>query len=304
MRKNKFFKRRIRPRLRLQRRRRGRRLSMPFNPARLKDLFYKLCVWGFILIAAVIAWRVITPGIKIKASAETVAALRVPHRAITRLEAYAVRHGIPFAELFLLFCAENNFFPEKNVNYDLSGLERQYVQDFYAIKRKYDTKSIAPYIAMFENIFDELKAFPIPAGWEADDVPSFMYGDNWHAAHQGTDIIDRENIRGRIPVVSMTDGIVQDAGYSDALGYHAGIVTVHGNYYLYAHFDSLDAGIFPGAAVFSGQSLGRMGNSGSAGSHMPVHLHVGISPIAGFTKNRLWLNPYPLLRYIENPPPF
>jgi hypothetical protein len=274
---------------------------------RLKEPLFRICVIAFIIFAVLLFWRALNPGLKIKASPETVAALRVPHRAVGLLEGYAAKHGIPFPELFTLFCAENDFFPIKSAVYDLSVLERQYVMDFHAIKRQYDTKSIEPYVSMFANIFNELVCFPIPYGWEPEGEVSYMYGDNWQLSHQGMDIIDRENIRSRIPVVSMTDGIVQDAGYNDVWGYHAGIVTIHGTYYLYAHLDNLAAGIAPGEPVTAGQNLGRMGDSGHQSrtnrkqNDIPtVHLHIGISPITGFTKNRLWINPYPLLRYIEN----
>lgn len=279
----------------------SRRRKRTARGAVLRRWLYTAVVWAVIGLAGVLAWQWAFAKQKIDASPETVAALRVPHRAIGLLHTYAIRHGIPFAELFVLFCAENGFFPQKHAAYDLSGLERQYVQDFNAIKRRYNAKKLEPYVTMFEQIFDELVCFPIPDGWDDDPQTSFMYGDSWQPTRPGTDILDRENIRGRIPIVSMTDGVVQDAGYSDTRGYHIGIVTLHGTYYLYAHLDSFAPGIAPGTAVRAGQSLGSMGSSGSikGNAALPVHLHIGISPITGFAKNRIWLNPYPLLRYIE-----
>jgi hypothetical protein len=296
--------RRPKPRFTQTSRRGKKRGRTVFNLSarQLKELFFRLCVAGFILLVIIAVWRIFTPGLKIKASHETVAALRVPHAAIGLLESYAAKHEIPFAPLFTLFCAENDFFPEKAALYDLSVLERQYVQDFHAIKRQYDAKNIAPYISMFESLFYELAAFPIPDGWEPDTEPSFMYGDSFTPSHPAADIVDRENIRGRIPVVSMTDGVVQDAGYNAQYGYHTGITTVNGTYYLYAHLDSLAPEIAPGAAVTAGQALGRMGNSGERkpSDALPVHLHISISPITGFSRNRLWVNPYPLLRYVQS----
>jgi hypothetical protein len=285
-------------RLRAHRRKRGS-FFKPIPLKRVKEIAFKACVFLFIAAVVLLVFRLFTPGLTIKASPETVAALRVPHRAIKMLYTYSAQYEIPFAELFVLFCAENDFFPEKNVTYDLRGIEQQYVADFAAIKRKYKTKNITPYVTMFGQIFDELISFPIPGGWEEDKEISYMYGDNWHVLHRGADIIDRENVRGRIPVVSMTEGIVQDAGYSEKWGYHIGIVTQNGNYYLYAHLDSLAAGASQGAAVMAGTPLGRMGNSGESGENRTVHLHIGISPKAGFSKNEFWINPYPLLRFID-----
>ena len=292
---NRMFKKR--PRIR--RRKRGK-IFKPIPLKKVKETAFRACVFLFIALVFVLIIRLLAPGLTIKAAPETVAALRVPHRAVKMLHTYAAEYQIPFAELFVLFCAENGFFPEKNVAYDLSGIERQYVMDFAAIKRKYKSKNTEPYVTMFGQVFDELIHFPIPDGWEEDNEISYMYGDNWHHLHQGADITDRENVRGRIPVVSMTEGTVRDAGYSEQWGYHAGIVTQNGTYYLYAHLDSLSAGVSPGAMVMAGTPLGRMGNSGESGENRAVHLHIGIMPVAGFTKEPFWLNPYPLLRFVES----
>jgi murein DD-endopeptidase MepM/ murein hydrolase activator NlpD len=162
---------------------------------------------------------------------------------------------------------------------------------------------------MFENLFGEIEVFPIPTGWYEDE-PSVMFGDSWgvehnfqgNRMHMGTAIIDRENIRGRVPVVSMTQGTVREAGWDNQLGYAVGVVTESGTFYLYAHLDSLAPGLAVGQAVTAGQLLGQMGNSGGRGGRsFPVHLHVAISPEVSFTRGNFWINPYPLLRYIENP---
>lgn len=280
----------------------------------LKELLYRMAVAAVLLLLIVGGWRLLHPGVKIKASVDTVAAFRVPYRSIGMLKAYAAKHGVPFSQLFVLFCAENNFFPEKNTTYDLSRLESQYVENFDRLKRKYDANQIEPYFEMFKNLFDEIECFPIPAGYEDEETLSWMYGDSWGVSrnseddkwHRGADIMDRENVRGRIPVMSITNGAVQDAGWQDALGYYVGVVTQNGTYYQYAHLDSLAANIAAGQPVSAGQELGRMGDSGTSrdGNVFQVHLHIGISPRAGFTKNKFWINPYPLLRYIENTPLF
>jgi murein DD-endopeptidase MepM/ murein hydrolase activator NlpD len=262
-----------------------------------------------VLLFFVGVWQIIRPGARIRVNAETVAAFRVPHRAIGLLEFYAHRHDVPFAELFTIFNAENQFFPNKSVVHDLSVIEQLYVVDFERIKRRYNARSVAPYAKMFENLFNELEVFPIPAGWY-DVEPSIMYGDSWgmthnvqgNRTHMGTAIIDRENIRGRVPVVSMTHGRVEEAGWNNQLGYFVGITTINGTYYLYAHLDSITQGLRSGHIIHAGQPLGYMGNSGGgrSGGNFPVHLHVGISPEAAFTRGRFWINPYPLLRYMED----
>jgi hypothetical protein len=287
------------PRLRLP------RLRLPVSLRIMKKYFFRLCVLAGLFLVCYGVWQVVRPGVRIRVNAETVAAFRVPHRAIGQLEAYAERHGISFAELFVIFNAENHFFPEKSVVHDLSVIEELYVTDFERIKKRYNARSLAPYVRMFENLFAELETFPIPGGWYEVE-PSIMYGDSWGVDHNqqgnrtqmGTAILDRENIRGRVPVVSMTSGRVEEAGWNNQLGYFVGITTINGTYYLYAHLDSIARGIQSGQMVGAGQPLGYMGNTGGRGT-FPVHLHVGTSPEADFTRGRFWINPYPLLRYME-----
>lgn len=274
----------------------------------LKRYFFRLCVLAGVILFCFGVWFLVRPGIRIRVNADTVAALRVPHRAIGLLEFYAQRHDIPFAELFTVFVAENQFFPDKATIHDLSVIEQLYAVDFDRIKRKYNTRSLTPYMTMFTNLFEELETFPIPGGWYEVE-PSVMYGDSWgmdynqqgNKTHMGTAIIDRENIRGRVPVVSMSHGRVEEAGWNNQLGYFVGITTINGTYYLYAHLDSITQGLRTGQMVHAGQPLGYMGNTGGGrgGGTFPVHLHIGISPVADFTRGRFWINPYPFLRYME-----
>jgi hypothetical protein len=246
--------------------------------------------------------RVLDPSVKLRPDAETVAAFRAPHQAIGLLKAQSENHGVPFAEVFTFFCAENDFFPAKAAAYDFTVLERQYVEGYEALKKKYDAKSAAPFIAMYETLFDEIQCFPVPDGFDggADGQPSFMYGDSWgDERHRGADIYDRENIPGRVPVVSMTDGTVRDSGYTGDDGHYVGIITEGGDYYLYARLDGFAENISEGLTVAAGQPLGHMGDSGSGGEAFQARLHLRIKPGEGVGGGDFWINPYPLLRYIE-----
>jgi len=286
----------------------SRRKSYTINLRRFKEKLFRLSV--FMVIALVIfgVWQLIRPGVRVRVSPDEVAAFRVPHRAIGMLKEYAQRHNISFPLLFAVFNAENDFFPEKSAVYDLSMLEQMYVLDFYRINRRYNTRSLAPYVTMFENLFSEIATFPIPPDWY-DDEPSIMFGDSWgvehnfqgNRMHMGTAIVDRENIRGRVPIVSITAGQVEEAGWNNQLGYFVGVVTNTGTYYLYAHLDSLASGLSAGQSIPPGHHLGYMGNTGGGrgGRTFPVHVHIGISPQVGFARGQFWINPYPFLRYLE-----
>jgi len=291
------------------RRRRGYIQLSNISLRRIKEQLFRLSVFMVISLLAFGVWQLLRPGMRVRVNPDIVAAFRVPHRSIALLQDYANTHNIPFAQLFAVFNAENDFFPEKSAVYDLSVLETMYVVDFYRIMRRYNARSLAPYVTMFENLFSELVVFPIPSQWYQNE-PSIMFGDSWgvdhnfqgNRMHMGTAVIDRENIRGRVPVVSMTHGHVEEAGWNNQLGYFVGITTSNGTYYLYAHLDSLAPGLAAGQHVLAGHPLGYMGNTGGGrgGRSFPVHLHVGISPLVDFTRGRFWINPYPLLRYLES----
>jgi len=275
---------------------------------RLKAHFFRACVVITMIFILAAAWQAMRPGIRVRVSPDTVAAFRVPHRAIGMLQEYSNIYGIPFAELFAVFNVHNDFFPEKHATFDLNAIEEMYVANFGRIKRQYNARSLAPYVNMFRNLFDEIETFPVPSGWYEHDA-SVMFGNSWgvehnfqgNRMHMGTAIVDRENIRGRVPITSMTAGTVQDAGWCNQLGYFVGIVTQNGTYYLYAHLDSLAPGLASGQDIIAGQLLGQMGNSGGGrgGRSFPVHLHLAIRPSVSFTRGQFWINPYPLLRYVE-----
>ena len=281
----------------------------PIFMRRFKERLFRLTVFLFIGLIAFGAWQLFRPGIRVRVSPDVVAAFRVPHRAIGMLEEYAGMHNISFPHLFAIFNAENDFFPEKSAVYDLSVLEQLYVLDFYRITRRYNSRSLAPYVAMFENLFSEIVTFPIPSGWY-DGEPSIMFGDSWgmehnfqgNRMHMGTAIVDRENIRGRVPIVSITGGQVEEAGWNNQLGYFVSVVTLNGTYYLYAHLDSLAEGLQTGLNIAAGHQLGYMGNTGGGRNSrsFPVHVHIGISPAVDFARGQFWINPYPILRFLES----
>ena len=279
--------------------------------ASTKDLFFRLCVIATILALLVFAWRVLRPGVNIRVNPNTVAAFNIPHRAIGLLESYANTHSVPFPELMVLFLAENDFFPNPSATFDFGRLETTYAVNFNRLLRRYNSRSLAPYIEMFHNLFGEIEVFPIPDGWyDHGHDATVMFGNSWGVAHNfqgnrthmGTAIIDRENIRGRVPIVSMTAGQVTGAGWDNQLGYFVEITTINSSRYLYAHLDSIAPGLAEGQHIAAGQALGQMGNSGGGrGSRsFPVHLHLAISPDVRFTRGDFWINPYPLLRYLDS----
>ena len=135
-------------------------------------------------------------------------------------------------------------------------------------------------------ISGETRFFPI-AGSGLEEL-SFEYVDSWQADrsfggdrhHEGCDIITSVNRRGVYPVVSMTDGTVEQLGWLKLGGWRIGIRSPGGMYYYYAHLESYAEDLQVGSEVLAGQFLGFVGDSGygeeGTTGQFVVHLHLGI----------------------------
>lgn len=164
------------------------------------------------------------------------------------------------------------------------------------------------YINASKAIWDDVKYFPVPESTSDSDL-TVSYGNSWMSertyggkrGHEGTDIMADQNVRGLYPIVSMTDGIVTQKGWLEKGGYRIGIQSPGGAYFYYAHLESY-ADIEVGDEVKAGDMLGFMGDSGygeeGTVGQFPVHLHLGIYIYPD--GNETSINPYWILRYIEN----
>ena len=153
-----------------------------------------------------------------------------------------------------------------------------------------------------KKINHDLQCFPIPLSHRENIAfeDSFgAYRDN--GGHEGCDIMSVDNIPGKIPVVSATDGVVTNVGWLYLGGYRIGITSESGIYYYYAHFDSCAESIIVGKKINAGELLGFMGNTGEGEEgtkgNFPVHLHFGIY-VKDENGNEKCVNPYPFLREI------
>lgn len=156
-------------------------------------------------------------------------------------------------------------------------------------------------------VWDDVKYFPVPESSSDQDI-SVSYVDSWmfrrnyggKRGHEGTDIMAGQNIRGRYPVVSMTDGVVENKGWLEKGGYRLGIRAPKGAYFYYAHLDSY-ADIEEGDRINAGDILGFMGDSGygteGTKGKFDVHLHLGIYIYPDGVETSI--NPYWVLRYAE-----
>ena len=162
------------------------------------------------------------------------------------------------------------------------------------------------YLSACQSVWDDLTYFPVASRDIGSDVSyedSWMFGRSYKGEreHEGTDIMSRKNERGVLPVVSMTDGVVQNKGWLELGGYRVGIRAPHGAYFYYAHLDSY-ADIYVGDEIKAGDLLGFMGDTGygteeGTKGKFPVHLHLGIYIYS--EDQEISVNPYPALKYVE-----
>lgn len=140
------------------------------------------------------------------------------------------------------------------------------------------------------QISSQIQSAPIPRKYfssisyedtfGADRSINATYNSNSKRIHEGCDLMYHNDKAGVVPVLSMTDGIVEQLGWLTLGGYRIGIRSESDFYYYYAHLDSYKNGLAIGDQVHAGDLIGFMGDTGygveGTKGKFPVHLHVGI----------------------------
>ena len=160
----------------------------------------------------------------------------------------------------------------------------------------------------YQSTFKDIETFPVLQ--TSDEEANVTFTDTWYAPrsyggdrrHEGTDILDKDNARGRLKIVSMTDGVVEKKGWLEMGGYRIGIRSESGTYFYYAHLDSYNDDIKVGDRMSAGDFLGYMGDSGygpeGTKGEFDVHLHLGIYIDSKI--GEIAVNPYYILDYLQN----
>lgn len=155
-----------------------------------------------------------------------------------------------------------------------------------------------------DTVRTEIQGAPTDMKGSAYD-DSFLSERNYggERKHYGTDLMDLADTPGRLPIYSMTKGVVTNLGWNELGGWRVGVTSPSGVYYYYAHLHSYAPGLEIGDTVQPGRLLGYMGDSGygeeGTTGRFPTHLHLGIQvyPEAG---DESWINPYPFLMERES----
>lgn len=162
----------------------------------------------------------------------------------------------------------------------------------------------------FEIVWEDIVYFPVPES-SYDGRYAVTYTDSWMQSrnyggdrvHEGTDIMALENKRGHYPIISISDGIVEQKGWLKLGGYRIGIRSPNGVYFYYAHFSDYAENLEIGDEVKAGELLGFMGDTGyseeeGTTGNFPVHLHLGIY-LTNRNGEEKSCNPYPFLQELE-----
>lgn len=176
------------------------------------------------------------------------------------------------------------------------------------IGRVSQTKAFQELYQYYEGIFSDIRYFPVPLmGKSAHKV---AYEDSWYAPrsyggsrnHEGTDLIASNNTPGYFPVLSISDGIVENMGWLERGGYRIGIRSESGAYFYYAHMDTFAPELKIGDMVIAGELIGFMGDTGygpeGTRGQFDVHLHLGIYVVSD--KTEISVNPYWILKILEH----
>jgi murein DD-endopeptidase MepM/ murein hydrolase activator NlpD len=173
-----------------------------------------------------------------------------------------------------------------------------------------ESDDFSEYQKVLESVWTELVYFPVPVS-DTNAKATVAFENSWQARrtyggerlHEGTDLMASINTSGYYPVVSMTDGTVEQIGWLEKGGWRIGIRSENGNYYYYAHLHSYAREWTKGETVKAGELLAYMGDTGygpeGTTGQFPVHLHVGIYvPLE--SDREMAVNPYWMLKYLEN----
>ena len=200
-------------------------------------------------------------------------------------------------------------------DYDLAGIRTEGLNAgrYEELRGQLEAENAAGFARLsqiYGALAEDLEVFPVPKN--TDSACRFVtYKNGWgdprtyggDRRHEGCDVMGDSYADGTYPVISMTDGVVEQMGWLPLGGWRVGIRSDNGIYYYYAHMDSYGEGIEAGARVEAGMERGRMGSTGysdveGTSGNFATHLHVGIYiPVEG--QEDLSVNPYYLLRYLE-----
>ena len=222
-----------------------------------------------------------------------------------KIEDFSNQYRVDFYEALAVFMTSNdcklnnNFIPEYS--------KYLFAKKLLESKRKIQYQKLKK---GYEVILSDLKCFPIPADYNTKKI-GVHYEDSFgeertyggKRKHEGCDLMAKNNLSGYYPVISMSDGVVENIGWLEKGGWRIGIRSSKGAYLYYAHLSEYFKQFKKGEYVKAGEILGFMGDSGyskveGTTGNFDVHLHFGIY-IRTDLADEVSVNPYYILKYLE-----
>lgn len=233
----------------------------------------------------------------------------VPSTAMDGILQFSNEHQLDYLECLTSLMVQHEFnlssWKQKNVNIidyneNFNYLAKNYLEEYETL------------LSSYKAIWKDLRYFPVPKSSKYQ-IESIFYENSWgfernyenkKSRHEGTDIMTTNNQRGYFPIVSMTDGVVEQVGWLEKGGYRIGIRSPHGGYFYYAHLYNYAKEFKEGDEIRAGELIGFMGDSGYSKvegtvGNFDVHLHLGIY-IKTKNYNEVSVNPFWILKYLEN----
>ena len=195
-----------------------------------------------------------------------------------------------FADILTATMLNSGFCPER-MDADSVAYERYKPAEYERLKEAY------------RAVWADLKYFPVPSGEiEFEDTYGESRDYGGLRTHEGCDLFGSKRETGFYPVLSITDGVVENIGWLPLGGYRIGIRAPEGGYFYYAHLDTYEREFQIGEEISAGDILGYMGNTGygeeGTVGMFPVHLHLGIY-IRTPHYEEMSVNPYWVLKAIS-----
>lgn len=229
--------------------------------------------------------------------------LNIDAESITNAHKLSEKNNVDFSKILASKFLINNLNMEdvKIVLNEYKRLDKNY--------RKADKEEYSKVCKAMSAVFDDLEYFPVAKSSVSDYwvtyEDSFGADRNYNGEykHEGTDLMAVNNVSGYYPIVSVTDGEVENIGWLEKGGYRIGIRAKSGGYFYYAHLSSY-SDLKKGDKVKAGTLLGYMGDTGygkaeGTSGNFDVHLHFGIY-IQTENYAELSVNPYNILKYLED----
>ena len=195
-----------------------------------------------------------------------------------------------WCEILTTTMLKSNFHPQTLFFNNTAFL--QYKKDLYQQLKNY-----------YEAIWKDLRYFPVASNdisFENSWMDVRTYGGR--RQHEGIDLFGPMTIPDYYPIISITDGTVEQKGWLPLGGYRIGIRSDSGGYFYYAHLSSYEEDWSTGDTIHAGDILGFMGNTGygveGTSGMFPVHLHFGIY-INAPDGQEVSINPYQILQCLR-----